>query len=248
MLCLAALAVVCISAINHKKTSVVDAVDVKINKFDEGEYFLTEDDVRKEIDEILGEEEGLLMTEVHVARIEEALHSNPFIADVDVFLSSDQVLGVSVVQKQPLERIFDDRGKTYYMDREGMMIPVSEYFTARVPVITGYVRPDNAEADETGAETEWTKLYQLVTTVEGDPFMNAMIEQFDVSKQNKVSMVPKVGDTKIVFGRIEDVDAKLNNLKAFYKDVIAVYGWDLYETIDLTIVDQVVVKKKPNHN
>ena len=37
MICLAAVAVVCISAINHKKTSVVQAIEVHINKFDEGE-------------------------------------------------------------------------------------------------------------------------------------------------------------------------------------------------------------------
>ena len=238
---LGALAAVSISAINHKKEMVVSGLDVRIIEIDEGEYFLTKDDVRHEIVVMLGDTSNVSLSTVEVDEIESALMHNPFIADVDVYVSSDGELGVSVEQKVPLVRVFDAKGNTYYVDRTGDMIPVSNYFTARVPVITGHVVPD--PEDE-----KWLSLQDMLLTFDADDFMKPLVEQIDVSRSNDITVVPKVGDAEVFFGKPVDIEVKIENLKAFYKDVVAEYGWDRYERIDLSIEGQIIGKKKPNHN
>ena len=237
---IAALAAVSISAINLKKEMAVTGLHVQILEVEEGEYFLTEADVRNEIVSFLGDTNAVV-SDVEVDEIESSLMHNPFIADVDVYITSDGELGVAVQQKVPLVRVFDSHGDTYYVDRQGEIIPVSNYFTARVPVVTGHVEP-NQEDDS------WLALHELLLIFDADPFMKPFVEQVDVSRSNEITVVPKIGQAEIFFGTADNAMDKISNMKTFYKDVVAVYGWDKYESIDLSIEGQVIGKKKPNHN
>jgi cell division protein FtsQ len=48
------------------------------------------------------------------------------------------------------------------------------------------------------------------------------------------------GDQKILFGDTADIENKLNNLLAFYKNISSKIGWDKYQTLDIRFKDQVV--------
>ena len=95
-------------------------------------------------------------------------------------------------------------------------------------------------------ETDWNRLHRLVLAIDADPFFKSLTEQLDVSKSGEITIVPAAGDLKVVFGRAENIDEKLENLKAIYKQIFEHGGWDTYETIDLSYSGQVVCKKKPN--
>jgi len=243
---LGALAVLSISAIDYKKDGTLTAVEVRIEQFDEGAYFLTEQDVLDEVMEIIVAPGDHLIKEIQTGEIETVLHSNPFIRDVDVYVSSEGTLNVKVIQREPILRVFDADGKTYYIDREGMPIPVSKYFTARVPIATGHINVVQKDDESGEVETEWTRLHQLVLEIDADPFFRSLTEQLDVSKSGQITIIPATGDLRINFGRAENIDEKLENLKAFYKQIFEHGGWDTYEAIDLSISGQVVCKKKPN--
>jgi len=244
--CLGALAVLSISAINYKKDGTLTDVQVRIAEFDGGAFFLTEQDVLDEVMDIIVMPEDHLIRDIETDDIESALHTNPFIRDVDVFVSSDGVLNVTVRQREPILRVFDAYGKTYYIDREGLSIPVSEYFTARVPIATGHINVTK-KGDESGeVETDWTQLHSLVLAIDADPFFKSLTEQMDVSKSGQITIIPAAGDLKIIFGLAENIDEKLENLKAIYKQIFKHGGWDTYETINLSYSGQVVCKKKPN--
>ena len=53
-------------------------------------------------------------------------------------------------------------------------------------------------------------------------------------------LVPVLGNQKIVFGDTSDMKNKLDNLFAFYKNVLNRIGWDKYEVLDLRYKNQVI--------
>ena len=59
-----------------------------------------------------------------------------------------------------------------------------------------------------------------------------------------VVMIPKVGDFRIVLGKVDDCDARLGKLILFLKDGITKKGWNRYKEINLKFDNQVVCVRK----
>ena len=72
----------------------------------------------------------------------------------------------------------------------------------------------------------------------------AMVEQVDITAQRMFEMIPKIGNQLIVFGDATDVDAKLDKLKMFYKEIMVKAGWNNYSVINVQYKNQVVAKRK----
>lgn len=240
--CLGALAAVSISAINLKKEATIDDVSVQIEEFDEGEYFLTEADVRAELKTMIALDSQDVISEVKIDEIEQVLLNNPFIDDVNVYVTADGQLGVKVDQKKPVLRVIDRDGNDYYLDRSGGVVPTSPYFTARVPVATGRIELGSVDP-ETGHNDSLEDMMAFINRLDADDFMKPLVEQIHFDGNGDITLVPKVGDLQIVFGKIENVDEKIANLKAFYQQILNNGGWSMYEKIDLSIDGQVICKK-----
>jgi cell division protein FtsQ len=72
----------------------------------------------------------------------------------------------------------------------------------------------------------------------------AMVEQVDITAQRMFEMIPKIGNQLVVFGDASDVDAKLQKLKLFYKEIMVKAGWNNYSVINVQYKNQVVAKRK----
>ena len=62
----------------------------------------------------------------------------------DVFVSIDGVLKAVVKQKTPIARVFEG-DESFYIDYEGGKMPLSNNFTARVPLVSGEINKKNSE-------------------------------------------------------------------------------------------------------
>jgi len=71
-----------------------------------------------------------------------------------------------------------------------------------------------------------------------------MIEQIHVSNQGEMTLVPKIGDQKIFFGKLADADKKLEKLRIFYQEGMPYEGWRKYKSIDVRYAGQIVCKKR----
>lgn len=91
---------------------------------------------------------------------------------------------------------------------------------------------------------DFINLTNFVKLIESDDFWRAQIVEFVVSQaQNgslELRLIPRAGAHTIIFGRIEDVEAKLDKLLLFYRRVLNKEGWERYRTIDIRFADQVV--------
>jgi len=127
-----------------------------------------------------------------------------------------------------------NNGRSYYVDREGEIMPVSPNFTAYVPIVTGAVNEEFAKGP----------LYDFALFLRRNDFWNAQIEQIHVDYSEEIELIPRVGNQIILLGKLDDYQYKLDKLFALYKNGFRQTGWNCYQRINLKYDNQVVCTKK----
>ena len=232
-----------VSALKRKEESRIAAVNIEIEPLPGGYRLLTAEDVRKLLQRSFGfnlEDQPLERVNLH--RVERILEYDPFVRDAEVHLDALNQLHLHIVQRRPVVRILDEMGLNYYLDEEGKKMPLSPHFTARVLVATGQIPPYTPEFLQKDKHL-LKDLFHLVEYVRKDEFLHAMIEQVDV-RRGECTLIPKVGDQKILLGRPEQLEDKFRRLKIFYEQGIPYEGWRKYKTINLKYRGQVVCEKR----
>jgi cell division protein FtsQ len=67
-----------------------------------------------------------------------------------------------------------------------------------------------------------------------------------VNSDREIELIPRVGNQRILIGNADSLDVKLNNLQAFYKQVLPKVGWDTYKVINVKYTNQVIGIKNEN--
>lgn len=234
--------VVLLSFINVKKQTV-KCTDVKI-LIPGADNFIE----REEIDAILKEDQGVLLgrnlERINIHQIEKKLQSNPYIGFAKVYVDMDGVLHIEVKQRQPIVRILNETGQDFYIDNDGLKMPISSNFTANVLVATGHI----SEVFGSRVDTLHTKLardlYKTAQYIKKDTLWDAQIEQIIVDQQNDMELIPRVGNQRIILGNADSLDKKMNNLLIFYKKAMPQVGWEAYKTINIKYTNQIVCQRR----
>jgi cell division protein FtsQ len=187
--------------------------------------------------------EGKKITELDIPRIEARLNRNDFIKRSQVFTDMNGELEIKVEQRRPILRIIDTRGESFYIDEEGRKMPVSQVFTAHVPVASGNIY-EAYKARDTMHSFVGAELHKIATHVDKHAFWKAQIEQIFVTAESEFLLIPKIGDHTIVFGNSDHMEEKFEKLMLFYKEGLSRVGWDKYSAINLKYKDQIVCTKK----
>lgn len=234
--------VVLLGFINVKKQTV-KCTDVKI-LIPGADNFIE----REEIDAILKEDQGVLLgrnlEKINIHQIEKKLQSNPYIAFAKVYVDMDGVLHIEVKQRQPIVRILNETGQDFYIDNDGLKMPISSNFTANVLVATGHI----SEVFGSRVDTLHTKLardlYQTAQYIKKDTLWDSQIEQIAVDQQNDMELIPRVGNQRIILGTADSLEKKMSNLLIFYKKAMPQVGWEAYKTINVKYTNQVVCQRR----
>lgn len=206
---------------------------------------------REEIDAVLKQSQGSLigrkLEEVNLQDIEKKIKSNPYIALATVYADMDGVIHIEIKQRQPILRVINANGQDYYIDRNGLKMPVSPNFTADVLVANGNVMEHFTGRVDTLITKLARDLYETALFIKKDTLWDAQIEQLFVNDKADIELIPRVGNQRIILGSADSLDVKMRNLLAFYKQAMPKVGWDTYKTINVKYTNQVVcVKNKPD--
>ena len=182
----------------------------------------------------------LVIAALNLKAIETQLEKEEWIKNAEVFFDNNNILNVAVAEKEPIARIFTTTGQSFYIDSFCNILPLSNKFSARLPLFTNY--PYQTKIITSADSTLLQSIKNLGLKINNDAFLMALIEQVDIAPNNNFELVPKVGNQKIYFGTAIDVDKKFIKLKLFYKNVIAQVGWNRYATINLQYNNQVVAR------
>lgn len=234
--------VVLLSFINVKKQTV-KCTDVKI-LIPGADNFIE----REEIDAILKEDQGILLgrnlENINIHKIEKKLQSNPYIGFAKVYVDMDGILHIEVKQRQPILRILNENGQDFYIDNDGLKMPISSNFTANVLVATGHITEVFGSRVDTLHTQLARDLYKTAQYIKKDTLWDSQIEQIVVDQKNDIELIPRVGNQRIVLGNADSLEKKMSNLLLFYKKAMPQVGWDTYKTINIKYTNQIVCEKR----
>ena len=178
----------------------------------------------------------------NLKKLEAELEKNVWIKSAQLFFDNNEILKVMVQEREPIARVFTTTGTTFYIDNDLTILPLSDKFSARLPVFTNF--PSDKKILSKADSSLLGDVRTISLALQKDSFSMAMVEQVDITAQRMFEMIPKIGNQLIVFGDATDVDAKLDKLKMFYKEIMVKAGWNNYSVINVQYKNQVVAKRK----
>jgi cell division protein FtsQ len=194
---------------------------------------------------------GTPLQNINTNEIEQLVLNNTIINECKVFTTVDGKINIEVDQREPIVRIIDGQGQSYYLDINGSIINKSRRFTPHLLVVNGHIRtPFYLNKVENifdkkfdGKADKLRDIYQLAVFINNDEFWSAQIEQLYVNSKGEFEMVPRVGPHIIILGSIDDYQAKFEKLWLFYNEGLKNVGWNQYLKINLKYKDQIVCTK-----
>lgn len=191
---------------------------------------------------------GRPISKISVAWMEKQIQKNPFVKSADAYLNIDGDLVIHVFEKKALLRVYNSRKQSCYLDDRGQLFPLTPMVSARVIPVNGYIKnvlvPGKMVTDSLYQKSVLPGLYRLALQIDSNPFLKAAISQIFVTSRGEVDFVPELGSHIVHFGKLEDINIKLENLEAFYKQALIKEGWNKYNRINLAFTNQVVCTKK----
>ena len=166
-------------------------------------------------------------------KIENRLLKHPMIKQADVYVSIDGVLGAKIEQRKPIARI--SGSPDFYLDEEGKKMPLSDVYTARVPIVTGT------------SKTEFSELKELILKINADEFMMKSVVGCHLESNGDIQLKIRKHDFTVLFGKPIDIENKFQNFKAFYKKTKEDSLLSRYKLVNLKYNNQVVATKKLSH-
>ena len=197
-----------------------------------------------EIQALLDKEQSVVLgtnfDQVDIKLLERQVEENPFVAEIDIFMSVTGVLGAKVSPAQPIGRLMSSRGPDQYIDVTGKLLPMNADYTARVPLISFAEYPQwesNLGENDLGKQ-----LMEFLIFINKDELWKAQIAQLAVSEENELTLWPQMTKQLILFGPADEIEEKFKKLKLFYKEVLPKKGWNTYSSINLKYKNQIVCK------
>lgn len=236
----------------------IKSIEISI-KGEEEHNFVDEDDIMNILHSKGNVIRGVKLKDINIPFIERILNEHPSIQTAEVYASINGCLNISIVQKKPIIRLFNNDGESYYIDDSGKVMPLSDKYTARVIVVSGninepYVKWVEKNIDSVMVDSVLAKqtliddVYMVSRFVIADSLWNALFVQVFVNESNEIELIPRIGDHKILLGDLSGLEDKFNKLKIFYEEGLGKTGWwDKYEIISLKYKNQVVCSKKKQH-
>lgn len=197
----------------------------------ENNLFITNETVSKLLIQNYGSVKNVPKETLDLNKLENALKSNPMIKTAEVYVAVNGALNAEIEQKTPIARI--STNASYYIDDEGFYMPLSSNYSARVPLVTGYVEKNNLKS-----------IYKVAKKIKEDEFLKINVIEIHQNRDKDIYLKLRQCKFLVKLGKVEFLDKKINNLKAFYKKSIKEKTLDNYSRVNLQFDNQVVCTKK----
>jgi cell division protein FtsQ len=204
-------------------------IDVKI--IDEDTPFLLPETVNKLLIEKNQHSKTITKEGLDLKKLERTVNNHDLIQKSEVFVSVDGVLKAVIKQKTPIGRVVSETG-SFYVDYEGNRMPLSENYSARVPLVSGKIEA-----------VENAKLSEVLKTIYEDDFLKKNIISVQVLSNGGLFLENRNYDFDIDFGKIINIERKFKNYKAFFQKAVLDSTLNNYKMINLKFTQQVVCIK-----
>lgn len=221
--------------------SVCKNIVVEIDNLQEN-HFLDEADVMKLLEGSGQTIKGIGIDRINLKAIEGRLKYDKHILDAELYGDLKGNLMVEVELRRPIARIVQPDAPDAYIAEDGVIMPVSEKYSARVMLISGPFVKKLLEAEDLNKLEEGKQLMKMIEFVNEDKFWKAQIAQLDMDREGKITIYPQVTGQRVEFGKPENLEVKFKKLMIFYKEILPQRGWTKYERVNLEYEGQIIAE------
>ncbi len=204
--------------------------EIEIKFLGDNDLYFTEDAVNKLLIQNYGSVKKGGKEQVVLNTIEEIIESNPMVKNAQVYFSVKGKLISEIVQRKPIGRV--EGVNRFYLDDEGKRMPLSQYHSARVPIITGKI---------TGKSLE--DAYVILNYIYKDEFLRKNVIGIHIKEEGDYQLKLRVEEFVVNLGDIQNLDEKFKNFMAFYLKATKDNTLEKYAVISLEFDNQVVCTK-----
>jgi len=215
---------------SRNRVKKIDRIDIQFENGDN--LFITYEMVNKLLIQNYDGLKSQPKENIVLNKLEDVLLSNEMIENAEVFISVDGELGAVIKQRTPIVRVRQNK-EAYYIDSKGGKMPLSNNYSARVPIVEGIYNDEISE-----------EIYTLATYINEDAFLKKQIVGIEQTPKKEFILKTRIGNQSIEFGDLRKMDQKFNKLKAFYQKKINDNTLDMYKKINLIYDHQVVCTKR----
>lgn len=138
---------------------------------------------------------------VALNKVEQQFLDHPVVKSAELFTVPEGKLHIEIEERLPIVRIQADN--SFYLDEVGKVMPLSDRFTAKVPLFYGELKEENMQA-----------LVQLISKLSSDAFLAA--EVIDFQWQNSAFVLGlRSYPFEVVWGEDIAFEHKVEKLKRF---------------------------------
>ena len=138
---------------------------------------------------------------VALNKVEQQFLDHPVVKSAELFTVPEGKLHIEIEERLPIVRIQADN--SFYLDEVGKVMPLSDRFTAKVPLFYGELKEENMQA-----------LVQLISKLSSDAFLAA--EVIDFQWQNSAFVLGlRSYPFEVVWGEDNAFEHKVEKLKRF---------------------------------
>ncbi len=247
------------SFIKEKRNKIL-CLDIKVEILDSLKNgFITIQDIEDFLHETDMNVIGTPVMSINTKDLERKLKQYASVKNSEVYVTLEGDIRVEIDQRNPIVRVINKKGQSYYIDQEGAIMPLSSKYSSHVLIANGNIiehfelnrtREIYCDNPDSYRDKNWQKnhlvcdLYKLSKFIYKDNFWRSQIEQVYVNDEYEFELIPRVGAHIIYFGGIENYDIKFRNLKAFYHQGLNNVGWNIYDKINIKFDNQVICTKR----
>lgn len=229
---------------HDSKDDTCGGIDVEIV---EDWHFVEPEDVKCWVETEYGHYLGQKMDSLDLAGIENMLDTKSAVLKSQVWVTEDGILHVSITQREPVVRFQTPEGG-FYMDDRSCIFPLQHGYTARVPVIDGYlplkVREGYKGEVSDPDQKEWAdRVLQLVNHMKASGVWDKNISQINVRENGDILMVPRSGREIFIFGKLEDIQDKFSRMEKYYTHIAPSKEKGYYGSVNLKYKGQIICRK-----
>ncbi|MDC6365855.1 MULTISPECIES: cell division protein FtsQ/DivIB [Flavobacteriaceae] len=226
-LCLAVIALYGFADYRSKKKMVGDFT---VKFMGDNNLYLTEDAVNKLLIQNYGSVKNTPKEQLVLNTIEEVILSDDMVKNAQVYVTVNGELISKIVQRKPIGRV--EGVSKFYLDDLGQRMPLSQYHSARVPIITGEI---------TGKTLE--DAYVILDYINQDDFLRKNVIGIHIEEEGKYQLKFRMENFVVNLGGVDNLNAKFKNFMAFYIKAAKDNSLEDYGIVSLEFNNQVVCTK-----
>ena len=215
------------STISVNNLRDISKTDIYIH--DSSNLFITKDSIKSAVIEIITTK-NIHKSSVHLKALEFELNKIELVKKSDVFIDVNGTIVIDIEQRKPIARFIDNK---FYLDEDGLIMPKSKYYSARVPVIRGY----------TNNQDQLSLICKLSNYINNDKFLSQNATEILIDSNSNFSIKLRDYKFKILIGQLNNLGLKIKNFKAFYINASTNQILNKYSVINLQFDNQVVCVK-----